>query len=301
MLGKKNSHAAECLKGCFVGVDFGLARDLSANLPDQWREFNAQFIPVLQAQDPDRSRISAGLACGAIWTVCRGMQQGDCVLCPDGSGHYSVGMIDGAYSYAPGQVLPHRRRVRWLGIQVARFEMSEALRNSTGSIGTVSDITKHSQELETLIDGLGPPALVAADPDVEDAATFALEKHLQDFLVENWSQTELGKQYEIYSEDGETVGEHYLTDTGELDILAISKDKKTLLVVELKKGRASDKVVGQILRYMGYVAEELAEPGQEVRGAIIAMEDDSRIRRALSMTPSIAFYRYEISFKLVKV
>jgi len=52
---------------------------------------------------------------------------------------------------------------------------------------------------------------------------------------------------------------------------------------------------------MGYVAEELAEPGQEVRGAIIAMEDDSRIRRALSMTPSIAFYRYEISFKLVKV
>ena len=31
------------------------------------------------------------------------------------------------------------------------------------------------------------------------------------------------------------------------------KDKKTLLVVELKKGRVSDNVVGQIQRYMGYV------------------------------------------------
>jgi restriction system protein len=73
-----------------------------------------------------------------------------------------------------------------------------------------------------------------------------------------------------------------------------------LLVVELKKGRASDAVVGQILRYMGFVSEELAEEGQTVRGAIIALEDDQRIRRALAMVPSVAFYRYQVSFKLVK-
>ena len=72
------------------------------------------------------------------------------------------------------------------------------------------------------------------------------------------------------------------------------------LVVELKKGRASDVVVGQTLRYMGFVQEELAEAGQQVRGVIIALEDDPKIRRALQMTPSILFYRYEISFKLVK-
>jgi hypothetical protein len=47
-----------------------------------------------------------------------------------------------------------------------------------------------------------------------------------------------------------------------IDILAISKDKTELLVVELKKGRASDMVVGQIQRYMGYVLEELAETNQ---------------------------------------
>jgi restriction system protein len=85
-----------------------------------------------------------------------------------------------------------------------------------------------------------------------------------------------------------------------VDILAISKDKKRLLVVELKKGRASDAVVGQVLRYMGYVQEELAEDGQTVQGVIIALEDDQRIRRALAIVPNIVFYRYQISFKLLK-
>jgi len=73
-----------------------------------------------------------------------------------------------------------------------------------------------------------------------------------------------------------------------------------LLVVELKKGRASDAVVGQVLRYMGYVQEELAETGQTVTGVIIALEDDQRIRRALAVAPSIAFYRCQMSFKLLK-
>ncbi len=126
-----------------------------------------------------------------------------------------------------------------------------------------------------------------------------MEKHLEDFLVQNWAQTELGKEYDIYQEEGEDVGQQYPTDTGPLDILAISKDKKVLLVVELKKGKASDAVVGQALRYMGYVQEELVEEGQTVRGVIIALEDDARIRRALKMAPSIVFYRYQISFKLI--
>ena len=118
--------------------------------------------------------------------------------------------------------------------------------------------------------------------------------------MQNWSQTDLATEYDIYEEDGECVGQQYETDTGPIDILAISKDKKTLLVVELKKGRASDVVVGQILRYMGYVQEGLAEETQNVRGVIIAMEDDLRVRRALAMVPNIDFYRYQISFSLVK-
>jgi restriction system protein len=45
-----------------------------------------------------------------------------------------------------------------------------------------------------------------------------------------------------------------------MDVLAIKKDKSQLLIVELKKGWASDVVVGQVLRYVGFVKQELADP-----------------------------------------
>ena len=51
---------------------------------------------------------------------------------------------------------------------------------------------------------------------------------------------------------------------------------------------------------MGYVKEELAEENQFVKGVITALDDDLRIKRALSVTSNIDFYRYEISFKLKK-
>ncbi|MGN8000674.1 endonuclease NucS domain-containing protein [Sphingomonas sp. 22176] len=99
--------------------------------------------------------------------------------------------------------------------------------------------------------------------------------------------------------NGKYVGQQVPTSTGALDILAMSKDRKRLLAVELKKGRASDAVVGQILRYMGYVQEELAEAGQMMEGAVIALDDDQRIRRALAMVPAVRFNRYRVSFQLI--
>ena len=85
-----------------------------------------------------------------------------------------------------------------------------------------------------------------------------------------------------------------------MDILAISKDKNGLLLVELKNGRASDVVVGQIQRYMGFARYELAEVNQTVKGVIIGLESDLRLRRALSVIPNIKFYRYEVNFKLIE-
>jgi restriction system protein len=295
MLGRKSTHAAECFAGGFIGTDFGIDEDLSRRLPEKWREFNKQFIPVFLAKYPDKTKISAGLACGALWTVSKGIMKGDIVLCPDGMGSYRVGEIIGDYFYVPGQLLPHRRKVRWFETVVPRASMSEGLQNSTGAIGTVSRITDYHVEIDRLL-GTGPTPI----PDIEDPVAFAMEKHLEAFLVANWNQTILSKEFSIYEEDGEPVGQQYATDAGPIDILAISKDKKRLLVVELKRGRASDVVVGQVLRYMGYVKEQIAEDDQKVEGAIIALEDDPKMRWALGAVPAISFYRYQVSFKLVK-
>lgn len=304
MLGKKSIYASECFAGNYIGTGSGWFKDIDLNgkLPEDWREFNRQFIPIYLSQYPEKSKVTAGLACGALWNIAKGLKIGDIVLCPDGEGSYRVGEIAGDYSYARGASVPHRRPVRWLGISIPRSSMSETLRNSTGSIGTICDISGYQAEIEGFLgETLGPsPVVFGRDPEIEDPLAFAMEKHLEVFLVDNWNQTLLGKDYDILHDEGEMVGQQYATDAGPIDILAISKDKKRLLIVELKRGRASDVVVGQILRYMGFVKEEVAEPDQAVEGAIIALEEDPKLRWALVSVPSISFYRYQVSFKLLK-
>ncbi|MDD3778399.1 MAG: endonuclease NucS [Patescibacteria group bacterium] len=300
MLGQKSIYAKEAYNGNYIGAGWLPDINLSEKLPENWRDFNKKFIPIYLEKNPDKKKVSAGLACGMLYTICKGIIAGDIVLCPDGIGNYYVGEVTGEYEYVSGSLLPHRRTVRWFTRSISREEMSESLRNSAGSIGTVSNISKYANEIEGFISGSRPASIISTDDTIEDPSIFALEKHLEDFLVQNWQHTELGKYYDIYEEDGEKVGQQYPSDTGPIDILAISKDKKELLIVELKKGRASDIVVGQIQRYMGYVQDELAEADQKVKGVIIAFEDDVRIHRALSVAQNIDFYTYKISFKLEK-
>ena len=178
--------------------------------------------------------------------------------------------------------------------------MSKELQNSSGSVLTCCNLNKYEEEIHSLMKGEINNPIMTNDPTIEDASEFALEKHLEHFLIKNWNKTELGKNYNIYEDEGEIVGQQYPSDTGPIDILAISKNKKELLVVELKKGRVSDSVVGQVQRYMGYVKEELAEPNQIVKGVIIGLRDDVKIHRALSVTNNISFYKYHINFKLEK-
>jgi len=187
MLGKKSTFAEQCFAGNFIGVDFLGGEDLTHKLPDEWRTFNKQFIPVWLAAHPDKSKIAAGLSCGFLWAVAKGIRKGDVVLCPDGSGTYRVGEVIGDYQYARDQVLPHRRSVQWLSQSIDRAVMSDALKNSAGSIGTVSDISGYREEIEKLIGGGSAPTIVSTDSTVEDPAAFALEKHLEDFLVQNWA------------------------------------------------------------------------------------------------------------------
>lgn len=300
MLGPKSVYAQQCYDGNFIGADFDIKEDLTNKLHENWKDFNAEYRPVWMQSNPGKSKVAAGLACGMLWTICKGIRKGDIVLCPDGQGNYYVGEVDSDYYYKPTEILFHRRSVKWYPVMIERNSMSQELKGSTGSIGTTSDITSYADEIESLIGGHKPPTIISTDSTVENPSVFALEKHLEDFLVQNWKQTELGKEYEIFEEDGEIVGQQYPSDTGPIDILAISKDRKTLLVVELKKGRVSDNVVGQIQRYMGFVKEDLAEKDQQVKGVIIGLDDDVRIRRALSVTNNIEFYRYKVNFQLYK-
>lgn len=151
MLGRGGKFAEECFKGGYIGADFDIPEDLSAHLYENWRDFNKRYIPVFMQHNPDKTKVAAGLGCGALWTICKGLQVGDIVLCPNGKGEYYIGEVAGDYFYVPGTDLPHRRPVTWKMEVIRRAEMSEQLRHSSGSIGTCSDVTRYADEIENML------------------------------------------------------------------------------------------------------------------------------------------------------
>ena len=300
-LGQGAKYFSECFSGGYVGVGWFANVDLAKVLKDspEWRMFNRVMIPVYLNDNPNRKKVAAGLACGATYTVCKSLLVGDIVICPKGDGTYAVGEVASDYLYVQNANLPHRRKVNWRSGFLERTNFSTELSNSVGSINTLANINHHSSEIESLIGDKPVVKVFTQDEDIESTSQFVFEEHLEEFLIKNWSQTELSQRYELFEEFGET-GQQYPTDTGPIDILAISKDKKEILVIELKRGRASDKVVGQIQRYMGYVKDELAEEGQTVKGMIIGYKGDTKLKRALSVASNIEFYRYSIGFELLQ-
>ena len=167
MLGRKSIYAEEAYQSNIIGADFGIEKDLTNHLPDKWRDFSQEFMPLYLKIHPDKTRVAAGLACGMLWTIAKGIQIGDIVICPDGKGNYYVGEITSKYEYRKGQSLPHRRKVRWFSDNITRDDMSESLINSARSIGTVSNISKHVEELENLIAGKHPSLITTTDETIE--------------------------------------------------------------------------------------------------------------------------------------
>lgn len=138
--------------------------------------------------------------------------------------------------------------------------------------------------------------------DVEAVGVhFGLERHLHDFLLDNWEQTEIGKEWDLVEEGGDIKGYGYErpTDIGKIDLLARHKKEPRWLVIELKRGQTSDDTVGQLLRYMGWVQEKEASAGETVEGLVIALNDDQKLRYALKPVPNVRFMRYEVQFRLV--
>jgi len=265
-LGRKGSYISEALSQGFIGVNFDFTIDLSGEFPNDWRQFNQRWRPWLMERNPSLSGVAAGLGCGMTWVLGKGILEGDIVLCLDEYSDIHVAEVTGPYQFAPEGPLPHRRPVRWLTETIPRDSLSEELWRGIRGPSTLIELRDYRDEITLLLKGgTYRPAISVDDVDVESPMEFAFESHLEDFIVENWTSTIFGADYDLYNESGESGTQIQVTG-GRLDILAVRKDGKELLVIELKRGRASDYVVGQMLRYMSLVSDELATSGQSVRG-----------------------------------
>ena len=134
----------------------------------------------------------------------------------------------------------------------------------------------------------------------EEGVSFGLERHLHDFLRDNWNKTELGQKWTLEIEAGEfELGYEYPTGVGRIDLLAKSRDSNDLLVIELKRAQSSDETVGQVLRYMGWVRKHVLQGDGSVKGLVIAGSGDRRLMYALEEIPDVQFKRYRVEFELI--
>lgn len=103
-----------------------------------------------------------------------------------------------------------------------------------------------------------------------EAVSEVLESEIEASIISN---------PEILEEGLELIGNQYATSVGRIDILCRDKDRN-FVVIELKRGTGTHKVVGQIQKYMAWVIENLAKDKQ-VRGIIVVKEDDKGLEYAL--------------------
>lgn len=131
----------------------------------------------------------------------------------------------------------------------------------------------------------------------EGADEFAYEHDLRDYLVRNLHILE--PSLKLYSDEGIT-GVEFPVGGRYIDILAVDKSGG-YVVIELKVSRGYDRVVGQLLRYVNWIRKNHAEPGQVVRGIIVAKHIGEDLLLACSELPAVSLFEYELSVAVRKV
>jgi hypothetical protein len=125
-------------------------------------------------------------------------------------------------------------------------------------------------------------------------SAFAYEHDLRDYLAKNLGLIESGLR--LYDDEG-VRGVEYPVGGRFIDILGLDREG-SLVVIELKVSRGYDRVVGQLLRYMGWITVNLAEPAQRVRGIIVARQITEDLQLACARLADIDLFEYELSVLL---
>lgn len=139
-------------------------------------------------------------------------------------------------------------------------------------------------------------AASGAETDTPADFTLAIEKYLEDMLVDGWGSLAwttpldyLGRQVPC-------------ADLGFIDILAEDRGTGDFVVIELKRDRTDDEVVGQLSRYMGWVREHRADTlGVGVRGVIVVHVVTPKLRSAALAHENVQLYTCHLAIALQPV
>lgn len=171
----------------------------------------------------------------------------------------------------------------WMGDPAAKADRETALEiyTSRGDVEAATEVKK---------------SLGASAADLKRFRQMLLsEKMLEDAIEANF-----GSFAAFVKRPLEFVGRQYETTVGPIDILARDKKSGEYVVIELKKGRAADKVFGQLSRYMGWVKKNIAK-GSEVSGMIVGSNIDEKLvaaRHAHNTKIDLVTYSGQLTFQV---
>lgn len=92
-----------------------------------------------------------------------------------------------------------------------------------------------------------------------------------------------------------------LTPVNAIDLLGYRPERREWWVIELEHGRPADEVVGQVSRYLGWVAEECSRRGEAASGAIVAREADEKLRDAVRANPRLTLWTWDDELTVSRV
>lgn len=134
----------------------------------------------------------------------------------------------------------------------------------------------------------------------EDEPFETLERdHYQTLIHRNFKRL-FGDELNYYEPEyqNENNGHFQTEDAGTMDYLCLDKNNN-FVVIELKR-KGTDTTVGQILRYMGWVNENLCKQSQLVKGIILADKKDITMDYALKIANSVEFRRIDLKIDIRK-
>jgi restriction system protein len=278
--------------------------DLSNNLISiGWKELGdvsklskAELSAAVAKTYPDKPAATKSLYANMVWNFFHEIGPEDYVIARRGRKTLAgIGRVGGPAVYTPGRN-PAHGRPNFLEVSWQPQPRNRVYPSIIFPMHTLMELTE-DQFRNLLTDSDVPSGPTEPPEPIEDHNAFVLEKYLEEFIVSNFQAIFKG-DLKIYRDAEGNDGQQYATETGPIDILSIEPKSKSFVVIELKKGRPSDQVVGQVLRYMGWVKKNLCVTGQGVKGLVICSDPDPKLSYALEMTKNIDVRYYSVSFKL---
>lgn len=298
VLGKGNKNRNVAAEDGYIGIDYSIREDFS-----KVDDLDSVIKNKLFEITPDRSKISVGLAAGTISRFVNEVQIGDIIFISDTDKTYNLFEVTSDYYYSENKLFLHCRDVKFLK-NISKDSFPDRINNNLGNVQTFTSVS-NIDEKRMIDDVLGGRTDIVKIQEInsDDNQIFKLEKEFESFVVKNWNQIKDFEGYKIY-EEGELYGQQFdTTKVGIIDILAINEKEKKFLVIELKR-QTSDQVVGQILRYISFVKENLADKnGYSVEGLIVTEKLKDReqdyINYSIKLLGFIRHKTYQIKFELI--